>query len=362
MSVRTGAFERRGLPVVANRATVCGAFVNLGGADTSELTAMIIDVHVHLVGMNPENGCWVSPDMTDGLIYYLFTWELGLGGVERERVDEAYRDQLVVWAEESDVDGVGILAFDAVYDDAGYYDHRRTKYYVSNDACFAACEYSEKLFPIASVNPMRRDARAELERVAEKGAVALKLLPNSQGIDPADPCFRSFWRRAAELDLPLISHTSFEHTVPAIDQSFGKPRKLIPALEEGLTVIAAHCAGSGVAHPFEEDFDTWLAMLDEYPNLYGDISAMASVSRFPYIHRVLESDLARQRVVLGSDIPVPISPMVFSPQLGWSKARRLAQISNPIQQNLEVFRALGVDDGVLERGAELLRLPEEFDE
>ena len=320
---------------------------------------MIIDVHVHLLGMNPENGCYVSPDLSTGMIYHLFTWASGLAGVDRDSLDEAYRDQLIVWAGDSDLDGIGVLAFDAVYDELGHFDHDRTSYYVSNDYCFDVCGYSDELFPIASVNPMRRDAREELERVSERGAVGLKLLPNSQGIDPSDRRFEPFWRRVAELDLPLISHTSFEHTVPALDQSYGEPEKLRPVLEQGVDVIAAHCAGSGVAHPFEEDFDTWLAMIHEYPNLWGDISAMASVSRFPYIHRVLANAEARNRVVLGSDFPVPVSPMVFSPQLGWSRARELTKIDNPLQQNLEVFRALGVGDEILHRGAKLLRLPEE---
>ncbi len=318
---------------------------------------MIIDIHVHMIGMNPENGCFISPKLSSGLIYQLFTWELGLSGVGRDDLDLAYRDQVVAWAEESDLEGVGILAFDAVYNELGHFDHERTQYYVSNDYCFDVCEYSEKLFPIASVNPWRRDAFDELERVSEMGAVGLKLIPNSHGVDPGNPRFQRFWRRVAELGLPLISHASFEHTVPVIEQSFGKPERLKPVLEEGVTVIAAHCAGSGVAHPFEEDFGTWRAMLDDHPNLWGDISAMASVSRFPYIHRVLDDEEARKRVVLGSDFPVPIAPMVFSPQLGWAKARKLAQIKNPLQQNLEVFKALGVEDAILERGAKLLRLP-----
>ena len=319
---------------------------------------MIIDIHVHLIGLNPENGCYVSSRLSTGLIYYLFTWELGMKGVDKSDLDEVYRDKLVEWAEDSDLDGVGILAFDGVYDELGHYDRDNTSYYVSNDFCFDVCSRSEKLLPIASVNPWRVDAMDELERVSHMGAVGLKLLPNSQGVDPSLPRFSRFWRRVADLGLPLISHTSYEHTIPALDQSFGKPEKLRPVLDEGVTVIAAHCAGSGVAHPFEEDFDTWRSMLDDHPNLWGDISAMASVSRFPYIHRVLADDVARQRVLLGSDFPVPVAPMVFSPQIGWSRARELTQIDNPLQQNLEVFRALGVDDAILHRGGELLRLPD----
>lgn len=321
---------------------------------------MLIDAHVHLIGMDPENGCYLESNMSTGMLYHLLTWELGLAGVGRDDIDKVYRDQIVEWAEQSELDGVGILAFDGVYDEVGEYDHERTSYYVSNDYCFEVCEYSEKLLPVASVNPLRRDAFEELERVATLGAVALKLLPNSQGVDPSLSRLRPFWQKVADFDLPLISHTSFEHTVPVIDQSMGKPGKLRPVLEEGVTVIAAHCAASGVAHPFEEDFDTWRAMIDEYPNLWGDISALGSMSRFPYIHRILDDEIAERRVVLGSDVPVPVAPVVFSPQLGWSEARRLAGIDNPLQQNLEVFRALGVDEAVFDRAQKLLRLPEGF--
>ncbi len=43
-----------------------------------------------------------------------------------------------------------------------------------------------------------------------------------------------------------------------------------------MTVIAAHCATkSGLGDP--DYFDDWVAMLAEFPNLYGDISAMVSL-------------------------------------------------------------------------------------
>lgn len=322
---------------------------------------MIIDVHVHLIGMSRENGCLMGPKLSSGLMYHYLTWELGLVGVSRQELDRAYRDQIVTWADESELDGIGVFAFDGIYDRLGYFDEERTQFYVSNEYCFRVCEYSEKLLPVASINPRRRDAFDELERVFEGGAVALKLLPNSQDVDPAEKRFQRFWQRVADLGLPLITHTSFEHTIPPVNQTLGKPERLRAVLDEGVLVIAAHCAGSGVAHPFEEDYGTWRAMLEEHPNLYGDISAMTSVSRFPYIHKVLADEVAQGRVVMGSDFPIPVAPMVFTPQLGWGRARELAQIANPLQQNLEVFRALGVDDAIMKRGAELLRLPAELE-
>ena len=322
---------------------------------------MIMDAHVHLLGIKPENGCIVGKKLLRGPAYPLLTRALQLQGTPRERIDDAYADRIIAWANLSELDAIGMLAFDGVYDAQGRLDHARTQVMVGNDYCVEVCSRSPKLYPICSINPQRRDAIDELHRVHELGAIAIKMLPNSQGFDPLDQAYKPFWQAMADLDLPLLTHTSFEHTIPPIDQLYGRPERLHLALEQGVRVIAAHCAGSGVAHPFHEDFDTWLAMLSDHPNLYGDISAMGSVSRFPYIHRVLASPLAISRVIMGSDFPVPTSPIVFLRQLGPREVQRLSKITNPLQQNLETFRALGVPDEVFTRAAKIFNLLEPHD-
>lgn len=316
---------------------------------------MMIDIHAHLIGVREENGCYISPDMRGSLLYRYLKWKLGLSSVESDELDAAYRRRLIRWAEESDLDAVGVLALDGIYDDAGELDRERTEVLISNDYCLEVCEESEALLPICSVHPGRNDALEELERVVEAGAVAIKLLPNSQAIDPMRPAYQSFWKRMTTLGIPLLTHTSFEHTIPPVDQSYGEPVRLRPVLDEGVTVIAAHCASAGVAH-MTEHIDDWREMLQSYPNLFGDISAMASVSRFPYITQVLEDEIARERVVLGSDFPIPVSPWLFVTKLGWSEVRRLNDIENPLQRNLETFQSLGVNQSILRRGARLLRL------
>lgn len=317
---------------------------------------MLIDTHVHLIGMQEANGCYASARMQSGLVFHLLSFALGLRGIDKDELDRAYRKKLYEWVSASEVDAVGMLALDGVYDDAGALDRGRTAILVSNDYLFDVCDDDPKqLLPIASINPQRADALDELDRVAELGAVALKALPNSQGFDPGNEAYTAFWEKLAGYEIPLLTHTSFEHTIPPIEQAYGKPRRLELPLNCGVKVIAAHCAGSGVAH-IEEDFDTWVAMLEEFDQLYGDISAMASVSRFPYIHKVLASEIALERTILGSDFPVPVSPVVFAFQVGFQRVRELGAIDNPIQRNLEVFRALGVPESVMLRGAEVLRL------
>ena len=294
--------------------------------------------------------------MTKGPVAALLRKALGLPSGPADQVDDAYRVMLNKVIQTPRLDGGCLLAFDGVYDAQGRLDLGRTSVMVGNDYCLEVCRDSPKFFPICSVNPARRDAIDELERVVELGSVAIKTLPNSQGFDPADKAYTAFFQRMADLGTPWLTHTSFEHTIPPLNQLYGKPERLRLALEQGVTVIAAHCAGSGVAHPFREDFQTWRMMLRDHDNLWGDISAMASVSRFPYIHKVLQDPLARQRVLMGSDFPVPVSPAVFVRQLGVAKVRELSQITNPLARNVRVFEALGVPQEVFERTAKLLRL------
>ncbi len=317
---------------------------------------MIIDVHVHLVGLQEKNGCYAHPKLTRGFMFHFLRRVLGLGGVQRDDLDDAFRKKLIFDVEQSELDGAAVLAFDGVYDERGELDRDTTRVLVGNDYCLEVCRSSPKLFPVCSVNPQRRDALDELDRVAEQGSTAIKLVPNSQGFDPGDRRYEAFWRRMAEWDLPLLTHASFEHTVRVIDQAYGRPERLRLPLECGVTVIAAHCASAGVSH-FHEDIGTWFEMIESFPALYGDLSAMASPARFPYLRQVLENGLARERVMLGSDFPVPVYPWLFLPRLGLSRVRQLGRIANPLQRNLETFRAMGVDETILERAGGLLRLP-----
>lgn len=317
---------------------------------------MIIDAHVHIFALSPETGGFLSPKMSSGVVFRVLKRMLGMKGNDPAQLDRDFRKRLVKWADESTVDAMALLAFDGVYDENGNLDRKKTHLYVPNDYAFELASDSSSLFPIASINPQRKDAIDELERVVELGAVAIKTLPNSQNFDPGNLEYKYFWQKMADLKIPLLTHTSYEHTIPPYNQEYGKPERLMLPLENGVVVIAAHCASSGIAH-LKEDMHTWLRMLESYPNLYGDISAMASLSRFTYIHKVLESDLAQERVIFGSDFPVPVSPILFARKLGLPKARELTKIKNPIEKNYQTFKALGVSQEIMERGAKILRLP-----
>lgn len=315
---------------------------------------MATDIHAHLVaGHSEDNGCYISPDFKTGIVSFLLKRHLGLRGVPDSKLDRVYLEKLINWAENSDLEALGLLALDGVYDRDGNWDGERTALHVTNDYCLWAAEQSDVFFPVASINPVRKDAVVKLEEVAQRGATAIKTLPNSQGFDPADPNHRPFWAKMAELDMPLLTHTSFEHTIPVIDQSYGQPDRLRPALEAGVTVIAAHCASSGVAH-LREHSDVWRKMLGNFSNLYGDISAFGTLSRFPYVKKIVDRAELEPRLIYGSDFPVPPHPMLFAPRIGFRRAWQLGRIHNPLQQNLELMRAVGTSEEVLERGQGLV--------
>src|SRR5437762_1303913 len=80
----------------------------------------------------------------------------------------------------------------------------------------------------------------------------------------------------------LLAHSGGEHTIPVVNAKLADPRRLRFPLECGVTVIAAHCGTSSGA--FDHDyFADWAGMLREFPNLYGDNSALVSLNRCAHL-------------------------------------------------------------------------------
>jgi uncharacterized protein len=120
-----------------------------------------------------------------------------------------------------------------------------------------------------------------------------------------------------QLDLILLSHGGEEKAVQAEeDQKLGNPLLLRRALDHGVKVIVAHCAGLGTNADLDskdrkqvDNFDLFLRLMDEkrYESLvFGEISAMTQFNR---VGKPLRTTLERQdlheRLVNGSDYPLP---------------------------------------------------------
>src|SRR3989442_9661114 len=126
-----------------------------------------------------------------------------------------------------------------------------------------------------------------------------------------------FYRKMKELDLVLLSHGGEEKAVEAQeDQRFGNPLLLRRALDHGVKVIIAHCAGLGDNEDLDDpkrqrvpNFDLFLRLMSEkrYEGLlFADISAMTQYNRIGRpLTTILQREDLHERLVNGSDYPLP---------------------------------------------------------
>jgi predicted TIM-barrel fold metal-dependent hydrolase len=228
--------------------------------------------------------------------------------------------------------------------------------YVPNDVVLGLAAAHPEFLAGVSIHPARADAVDELNRCLERGAVLMKCLPNCQNIDPSDVRYRPFWERMAEARLPLLAHTGGEHTVPEVNPALADPKLLRLPLECGVTVIAAHCGTK--SGPTDADyFDDWVRMLGEFPNLYGDISALVSLNRSAHLRDCLRPEI-EPRILHGSDFPVPVlgHRLWLQGAFDWSTFRRLQRVKNPLERDWQFKAAMGFGEDVRTRPASLLRL------
>jgi hypothetical protein len=104
------------------------------------------------------------------------------------------------------------------------------------------------------------------------------------------------------LKLPLLSHVGYEFTLAGQDQSAGDPDRLRTALDEGVTVIAAHGCSSGLV-VCERYVPTFLDLVRCYPNFYSDVSALTLPNRFGMLLRLRRHPETHGRLLFGTDYP-----------------------------------------------------------
>ncbi len=326
--------------------------------ETSLTALRKIDCHVHIVGDGSSGSdCWFRlPNLWNKFLGRLMIKGLGLpSSALREGLDRLYSDNLVKQIQASSIDAVIALAQDVPYDSSGNSLHDDAQFYVPNDYVAELGKKHKEIIPACSIHPGRPDAMEELERCIAAQMPVLKLLPNCLNIDYERKEFIPFWERMAEAGMILLSHTGGEMTVKVYDASYGDPNKLRIPLECGLTVIAAHAAGrSGL---FDPDWtDDLLDMFNDYPDLYADNSALCSINRARTLKHILSAEV-QQRIVHGSDYPVPVSglgPMLMQ-KLAWSDYRSTKRISNIIERDYQLKRLIGFIPSTFTRMDELLQ-------
>ncbi len=286
------------------------------------------DCHTHIVGSGDSgSGITLSQEMDAPLLHPIqtllhYAYANAACAGKKGGQDIAFVKRLVALLESMPKGAKAMLyAFDKVHGANGDADHANTAFFVPNEyAMTLAKQYPERFEWVASIHPYRRDCEAALEQVVAQGARAVKWLPPAMGIDPASPQCDRFYKVAAKLNIPIISHGGEEKSVHGTNQpQFGNPLRLRRALDAGVRVVVAHCAalGSGLDEEGKpiKNFDIFAQLMGEKQwqgRLFGDISAIILRNREVGVLKALLTETAwHSRLLNGSDYPLTgVLPLV----------------------------------------------------
>lgn len=170
-----------------------------------------------------------------------------------------------------------------------------------NDALIAAAAADPgRFYPVASVHPMDGDAAiAELERLAALGVKQIKLHPNAQSFDVADPAVARITARCGELGLTVLLD-SYNPLDPA------QVSKLVALAmsQPGTRFVLAHMTFS----QFRETLVfAMLRRLKGSDNVWFDLSFTASVFADSPVEAELVwtmRQIGMDRILFGSDWPL----------------------------------------------------------
>jgi predicted TIM-barrel fold metal-dependent hydrolase len=358
------------------------------------ITVMRIDLHCHVVGKGSDigkadrevyfnvgdNSHWLT-----GLLYHLV--EMGLKDLQAdldrdgtittgEYLALLYR----LLADSTEIDGVVLLALDAVYSpETGELDVGKTDLWVSNrfvweqvkalnERLLREGKQGKQFFFGASVSPNRKDWERELDFVISRTeAVLIKLIPSTQHVDISSDRHLDYFKTLADQRMPLLCHVGPEYSFPegirmAHLDNF---RSLKNPLDCGVTVIAAHCATPVFPVVDRNETADFLRFMEQANaggevRLRADTSALSLATRVGLVSQIVEN-FPFEWLVHGSDFPIPVDAW---PHLPWvaggvtgEEYRAIAATGNPLDRDVRIKRAYGFPDSVLRKAEEILRLP-----
>jgi uncharacterized protein len=326
------------------------------GIDASQ----VWDCHAHLVGMGDNSSnIWVNPRMDSWLHPILKVQKyfyINGACADEANVDISTIKRMTDLAIEMPIGyKTMLLAFDWCHDEAGKPLKDNSTFYIPNSyAAKVASEHSQYFEWVASIHPYRADAVDALEQVKAQGARAIKWLPSGMGIDPASPKCDAFYKKAAELNIPIITHSGRESAVLGGDQKHGNPLRMRRALDAGVRVALAHCASDGHDEDLDnknkrvKSIDLFTRLMDtpEYQTLvFGEISALTLINHAWAIKPILTRTDWHARLLNGSDYPLPgIFPLINTEQLARLGLLDVDRIS--FLQRLKQYNSLMFDFAV----------------
>ena len=240
-----------------------------------------------------------------------------------------------------------LFAFDWARSDAGAVLPERSTFHVPDEYVARLALSQPSHFEwAASVHPYDPRALDRLDAVAAFGARAIKWLPSAQNIDPADARCDRFYARLAALRMPLITHAGDEQAVHGFGEHLGNPLRLRRPLDAGVRVVVAHCASLGSGQDMDKggtstlpNFDLFARLMDDpryRSNLFGDISSTTQGNRMGVVATLLERRDWHDRLLNGSDYPLPgVVPLISLQALANRKLLDPAALE-PLQRLREV--------------------------
>jgi predicted TIM-barrel fold metal-dependent hydrolase len=323
----------------------------------------IIDMHIHFGANDEESGCYWSKEFTTSIAYFAMLL-VSKFCFKKVTIAKIRKHLLGVINSAEYVKKSVILALDQVFDELGNSNLKEwTHLYVPNSYVVGLSNDNPRVLFGASIHPYRKDWQEEFEYCLNNKAVLCKWIPSSQMIYPASPKCIPFYKKLAEHNLPLLCHTGPEYAIPTSSphaKDFDNPEHLRPALKEGVTVIAAHCALPYFG-PLDTDYKKEFAGLFEDAEkynwkLYADLSAICSPLRAPYIERI-KRVVPPERLLFGSDYPIPLSEISYnkSPNFfAWLRyMKKVIFEKNPLDKNYLVIKEMGFAESIFSNASRL---------
>lgn len=323
---------------------------------------MILDTHFHMIGI--EDGEHIRMSEAFKRNTWLTRIATFVGDATFVIDNELIRRKIKRQLAKSDlVDGVVALAFDQVYDDKGFPMSDKTHLYISNEYVADFADETPGVYLGASFHPNRRDLDTLRELKEKRNAVLIKWIPSAQNIQPNLKKYTKFYETLVDLRLPLLCHLGHEHTIPCFNENpfyteYNNPELLKLPLDIGVTVIGAHCATPIYEHETSPGyFDKLIPMVEEYENLFLDISAffLNEETRTRYVRRVRD-ELPHERLLFGTDFPCPPWATELWRQgliSSWQNLKCYCE-ENMLDKNVKLTRYSGFDECVLTNPAKIL--------
>ncbi|WP_456417287.1 amidohydrolase family protein [Thiolapillus sp.] len=307
-----------------------------------------IDIHTHL--LNPQV-CFDR--LFDRIAVRFFAKGLGIDPAKlKQQPWEAYVAAMARAVSKSEtVEQACLFGVDACVDRQGRETHRdKTVCARNTDVLEVASRYPRQFIPFFSINPLRPNALELIDEYSEKGCRGAKFLQNYWGVDLNNPALVPYYEKLREKKLPLIIHIGSEISIQS-DRRYEGSNMLELPLQAGVTVIAAHMGLGQINHKwlpwrnlsrnpawFDKDYFHILEMLEQYDNLYGDLSAMLIPLRARALAHLASQKQVHHKLLFGTDYPVPFLIRLNTHGINPAVTKYIASIQNPFDRYIAAMQ------------------------